>query len=120
MFENVKAIVETKVGDDTVSSLYITDLDKSSHWIAIAENASLIVEITDMGWQPPRGARWTGSEFESLTHHPLLPDMLYFAFVINDVCVYVHLLDPSHLDQAAIAAAYRSGAIFEVHYGRPE
>lgn len=120
MFEDVKAIVEIKVGDDLVEAIYITDLDKARHWLIIAENPALIVDITGTAWEPPRGARWTGAEFEPVTHHQLLSDMLYFAFVVNDTCVYVHMLNPSIIEQAAVAAAYRSGASFEVHYGRPE
>jgi hypothetical protein len=120
MFEKVKAIVEIKVGDDLVQAIYITDLDKARHWLIIAENPVLIVEVTGMAWEPARGARWTGTEFESVTHHLLLPDMLYFAFVVDGVCVYVELLDPSFTEKAAVAAAYRTGPSFEVHYGRPE
>jgi len=120
MFENVKAVVEIKVGDDLVQAIYLTDLDKARHWLTIAENTALIVEITGMGWEPARGARWNGSEFETEKYPRLLQGMLYFAFVVDEVCVYVHLLDPSLVEHAALAAAYRTGVSFEVRYGRPE
>lgn len=116
MFENVKAIVETKVGDDVVAATYITNLDLSGHWLQIAENPRTIIDITSIHLLPARGSTWDGTTFSAFTHHPPLPGFLYFAFVVNEVCVHVQVLDPQELDQAALVAAYRSNPTFEAHY----
>lgn len=117
MFSDVKAIVEIKVGEDLVSTVYITDLEKGNHWIKIAENSRILMDITAIHLLPHRGAKWDGQAFDLMTHHSPLPGLIYFAFIVDDVCVYVQHLDPSDSDDAATIAAYKSGPTFEVHYG---
>lgn len=116
MFPDVQAIVEIKVGDDLVSTVYVTDLTKSPHWARIAENDRLIIDITDIHLLPWRGAKWDGSTFDKLTNHPPIPGYMYFAFVVDGECVYVDIQDPSDPLGAATIAAYKSAPSFEIHY----
>lgn len=114
MFENVKAVVEIKVGDDLVSSVYVTNMH--SPWIAIAENDRAIIDVTNADLLPMRGSEWTGSDFTEFSHHPPLTGYMYFAFIVKGRCVLVDIKDPADPHDAASIAAYKSNPSFEIHY----
>ncbi|CAB4128617.1 hypothetical protein UFOVP225_47 [uncultured Caudovirales phage] len=116
MHEKVKAIIEVLVGEDTAVTMYVTDLERAKNWLTVAENPRTIIDVTDALWIPAQGARWDGKEFNAFTHHGPLPDFLYFAFVVDSICVFVQRLDPRDFEDAATAAAYQSSPIFKVYY----
>lgn len=98
-----------------MSSIYITDLEKSKHWFTIADNPRIIVDMTEAGYVPAKGSKWIGSGFDRASGHPPIPDYRYYAFVVNDECVHIQMLSLTEPEDIALMAAYQSEPTFEVH-----
>lgn len=113
----MKAIIEVKVGEDLVATIYVPQSVTYSAWLAVAENDREIVDVSNLIPLPKVGSKWADGKFDTPSTGAPIPGYVHLAFVVNGECVMVQAFDPT--ESANMIAAMRSNPTFEVTYGQP-